>query len=275
MSKLTLLTIQKFKQDPNMELISRETDFLHKGFNPNIMLRDVKFYYDQRKQPNLEIDNLYIPPGRSLAVVGPSGAGKTTLVDVMLGILEPSSGFINISGQNPRIAISKWPGAIAYVPQDVLIIEGTIAENVALGYGQSSISKKHVKIALQIAQLTDFVETLPHGADTKIGERGIGLSGGQRQRLGIARAMYTQPRLLVLDEATSALDGITESEVTAAIANLQTNATRIIIAHRLSTVVSADQVIYISNGKIIASGKFEEIRSKIPDFDKQAKLMGL
>jgi ABC-type multidrug transport system fused ATPase/permease subunit len=193
----------------------------------------------------------------------------------MLGILEPRKGQIFVSGEPVRSAISRWPGAVAYVPQNVMVIEGSIANNIALGYDEDSINKQYVREALQIAQLWEFVDSLPNGIETKIGEGGIGLSGGQRQRLGIARAMYTKPKIIVFDEATSSLDGATENEVTQAISKLRSHATLVIIAHRLSTVANADQVIYLENGRILESGTFDEIRRSIPNFDKQAQLMGL
>lgn len=275
MSSITLQSIKKFESDLEFDFSKNDTNFEHHDFNPQVVISRVKFQYDDNKSLNLEINGINIPSGSSLAIVGASGAGKTTLIDLLVGILKPTSGEISISGELPGIAIEKWPGAIAYVPQDIFIIEGTIAENVALGYSGQSISISHVTEALRIAQILEFVESLPMGMGTPIGERGVNLSGGQRQRLGIARAMYTKPKLLIFDEATSSLDGLTENDITTAIYDSALNLTRIIIAHRLSTVVNADQVIYLSNGKIMASGNFHEVREKIPDFDKSAKLMGL
>ena len=275
MSSITLQSIKKFGPDLQIEVSINKTTFEYKDFNPKVVISNVKFKYEGSKSLNLEVEGINIPSGSSLAIVGASGAGKTTLIDLLVGILKPISGEISISGERPENAISKWPGGIAYVPQDIFIIEGTIAENVALGYKNASISISHVFEALKIAQLLDFVKSLPNGIDTPIGERGVNLSGGQRQRLGIARAMYTKPKLLIFDEATSSLDGLTENDITTAIYDSTLNLTRVIIAHRLSTVVNADQVIYLSNGKILASGNFNEVREKIPDFDKSAKLMGL
>ena len=170
---------------------------------------------------------------------------------------------------------SKRPGSIGYVPQDIVIIGGTLRDNVILGYASNKIDDSDVLDALDLAQLKEFTLLLPHGLDTIVGEKGSQLSGGQRQRLGIARAMFTKPKLLVLDEATSALDGETEASISAAIDSLHGKTTVITIAHRLSTVRNSDQVVYIDKGEIVAVGTFNEVRSKVPDFDNQAKLMGL
>jgi ABC-type multidrug transport system fused ATPase/permease subunit len=207
--------------------------------------------------------------------VGPSGAGKTSVVDVLLGVLTESSGTVLISGKRPLETIAQWPGAIAYVPQDVAMSSGTIKENITLGFPENSDDNELITSALEMAQLASFVTSLPHGLDTQVGERGTKLSGGQRQRLGIARAMFTKPKLLVLDEATSALDGQTESDISSAILELKGKTTIVMIAHRLSTVRFADLVIYIDGGKITAKGTFEDVRSQVPDFEKQAQLMGL
>jgi ABC-type multidrug transport system fused ATPase/permease subunit len=169
----------------------------------------------------------------------------------------------------------KWPGAISYVPQDVYISKGSVRDNVALGYPVELATDALVDPALEIAHLDSFVRTLPDGIDTQVGERGTKISGGQRQRLGIARAMFTKPSMLVLDEATSALDGETEANISEAIQGLKGSVTVVMIAHRLSTVRNADLVVYMESGKILATGTFDEVRNLVPDFDKQAKLMGL
>ena len=216
-----------------------------------------------------------VTPGETLAFVGPSGAGKTTIIDILLGVLEPQMGEVLISGKSPAEASRIWPGAIAYVTQDIAIASGTIRENVALGYPREVATDDLVLNALRVAGLDTFVQSLKDGIDTVVGERGTKISGGQRQRLGIARAMFTKPALLVLDEATSALDGETELQVSDAIRTLRGSTTVILIAHRLSTVRDADKVVYMADGIIIASGTFDEVRSQVPDFDRQAVLMGL
>jgi ABC-type multidrug transport system fused ATPase/permease subunit len=247
----------------------------HEGFVSNIRMKNVTFSYPSQGKPAVSNISLDIPAGSTVAFVGPSGSGKTTIIDVLLGILTPQNGSVRISDLDPLEAISNWPGAIAYVPQDVSIISGSIRENVSLGYPISESSTDLIHTALEVAQLKTFVESLPDGLDTKVGERGAKLSGGQRQRLGIARAMFTKPKLLVLDEATSALDGETESNISEAIYGLRGQTTVVLIAHRLSTVMAADIVIYLSHGEVVASGKFDDLREMVPDFDNQAKLMGL
>jgi len=247
----------------------------HAGFIPTIKIRNLSLTYPQKEVPALNQISLDVESGAFVAIVGPSGAGKTSLVDVLLGVLRESAGSVLISGKPPLETIAQWPGAIAYVPQDVAMSTGTIKENITLGFPDNSNDEKLIHQALQLAQLSNFIESLPQGLDTQVGERGTKLSGGQRQRLGIARAMFTKPKLLVLDEATSALDGQTESDISSSILELKGNTTVVMIAHRLSTVRHADQVVYIDEGKIIAQGTFEEIRRQVPNFEKQAQLMGL
>lgn len=247
----------------------------HHGFVPEIIVAGASLTYPLKSTPAISNITLRIQPGMSVAFVGPSGAGKTTIIDVLLGILHPQSGSVKISGLSPLKAIEKWPGAISYVPQDIMIAAGTIRENISLGFPSDVASDELVDSALRVAQLIAFVAELPSGLDTQVGERGTQISGGQRQRLGIARAMFTRPLLLVLDEATSSLDGETESNIAAAIHNLRGSTTVVMIAHRLSTVRNADLVVYMFEGKIVAQGTFEEVRQAVPDFDRQAKLMGL
>ena len=238
-------------------------------------IENVSLTYPGKVMPAISNIDLKIEEGSIIALVGPSGAGKTTLVDVLLGILQQDSGTVAISGMEPLLAISNWPGALGYVPQDVVISNGTIRENICMGYPIDIATDELITDATDIAQLTHFVRSLPLGLDTPVGDRGTKISGGQRQRLGIARAMFTKPRFLVLDEATSALDGETEANIADAIQNMKGKATVVMIAHRLSTVREADKVIYMDKGKIVATGTFEEVRQTVPDFDRQAQLMGL
>lgn len=248
---------------------------IHLGFIPEIIISKLSLTYQGQEVPALSGIELSIKPGSITAIVGPSGAGKTSLIDVLLGVSTPDEGFVLISQLDPRAAIKEWPGAIAYVPQDISIANRTIGENVALGFDFEKIGEDLIWRALETAQLTDFVRELPNELQTHVGDRGTKLSGGQRQRLGIARALVTCPKLLVLDEATSALDGRSERDVSDAIQHLKGSVTVVMIAHRLSTVRNADQVIYMEKGKILARGTFDEVRSSVPNFDSQAKLMGL
>jgi ABC-type multidrug transport system fused ATPase/permease subunit len=250
-------------------------DVIHQGFVSELHINDVSLTYPNGNVPAIANISLVIPAGTSVAFVGSSGAGKTTMIDVLLGVLNPDSGTVLISGLPPMLAVAKWPGAVSYVPQDVVIAAGTIRENIALGYPISEAKDELVKSALKVAQLEEFVANLPNGVDTEVGERGAKISGGQRQRLGIARAMFTRPLLLVLDEATSALDGETEASISDAIHAMKGSTTVVIIAHRLSTVRNVDKVVYLSEGRVVAIGTFEEVRNTVPDFDKQAKIMGL
>jgi ABC-type multidrug transport system fused ATPase/permease subunit len=175
----------------------------------------------------------------------------------------------------PQNAISKWPGSISYVPQNTVILNGTIEDNILMGYKKFSGSDYFVENAIQISQLSDLINQLPNGKETQVGEKGTKLSGGQRQRIGIARALLSQPKVLVLDEATSSLDGVTESRINSSIQSLKGSVTVIVVAHRLVTVKNADLVVYMSNGQIEAFGTFQEVRNKVPDFDEQAKLMNI
>ena len=271
----TLELIESLHGVDNIEPVEDSLDVIHDGFDANVALDLVSFRYPNQEKNALNKIVLAIGAGDSLAIVGPSGAGKTTLVDVLLGVLKANSGNVRISGVNPLDSVSKWPGAISYVPQDVVISNGTIRENIAMGFPSEVATDKLVWDAIEIAQLTDFVESLPFRLDTPVGERGTKISGGQRQRLGIARAMFTKPKLLVLDEATSSLDGQTEADISDAIQKLQGSVTVVLIAHRLSTVRNVNQVIYMADGEIVARGNFDEVRAAVPDFDRQAQLMGL
>ena len=271
----TLDLIELLDGSRPIERVRDVIDTDHHGFRADIVLKNVTFEYPNSSNLALNDINLKIAEGSIVAVVGPSGAGKTTLIDVLLGVLSPSSGEIRISSKYPLEAVSTWPGAIAYVPQDVLISNTSIRENVSMGYPIELATNDLVWDALTLAQLRSFTESLPNGMDSKTGDRGSRLSGGQRQRLGIARAMFTKPNLLVLDEATSSLDGETEAELSAAILKMKGKVTIVMIAHRLVTVKNADLVVYMDKGKIVASGSFADIRDLVPDFDRQAEIMGL
>jgi ABC-type multidrug transport system fused ATPase/permease subunit len=274
-AKPTLDLLEALGETDLIENVDDTLDLVHAGFHPEITLNEVSFAYPNNPSPAIENISLKIVPGTSVAFVGTSGAGKTTMIDVLLGVLNPDQGKVLISGLPPLEAVRKWPGAISYVPQDIVIAAGSIRENVALGYPSELATDELVLSALKIAHLDEFLLGLPQGLDNPVGERGARISGGQRQRLGIARAMFTRPHLLVLDEATSALDGETEASISEAIHGLRGSTTVVMIAHRLSTVRNADMVVYLSEGKILAMGTFDEVRNVVPDFDRQAKLMGL
>ena len=250
-------------------------DFLAKGFLPEVSITDLTFKYSQESQFELRIPKLEIGPNTHVAIVGSSGSGKTTLVDIILGILTPTHGAVKISGLRPLDTFKRWPGAVGYVPQDTVITSGTILDNVLLGYERDSADLTKVIASLTLAGLSEFSSVDGSGIYLEVGGRGHKLSGGQRQRIGIARALYTNPKLLVLDEATSSLDSATEFDITESLNVLKQKLSLITIAHRLSTVKSADLVIYIENGEILSQGSFEEVRKSVKTFDFQANLLGL
>ena len=274
-AKPTLDLMHELGDSNEIMTSSDKVDTVHEGFVGEISAVNVGYTYSEKRLPAIAEISIEIGQGKSVAIVGSSGAGKTTLVDVLLGVLTADEGIVTISGVSPTVAIGRWQGAIAYVPQDVVISKGTIRENVSLGYPLEVATDELVMSAIKVAHLDKFVSSLSDGLDTQVGERGTKISGGQRQRLGIARAMFTKPLLLILDEATSSLDGETEEIISTAIRELRGSTTVVMIAHRLSTVRNADMVIYLGDGRIKAVGTFEEVRKQLPDFERQARLMGL
>ena len=240
-----------------------------------VAVRDLKVDYPGSDTPALNGITFTLPPGGALAVVGPSGGGKSHACRCHPRGCAALGGFCpdrrTVSGQ----VVRRYPGLVAYVPQSVALVSGSVRDNVALGLTQDEIDDDRVWAALKRAHLADYLADAREGLDTEVGERGVQLSGGERQRLGIARALYTDPRLLVMDEATSALDAETENLVTQTIEELGSDVTTITIAHRLATVRRADTVIYLDRGRLLAQGTFEEVRNAVPRFDHQANLLGL
>lgn len=271
----TLRLIDSIQITSDFEKSQERLNADHLGFVGSINVSKVSLVYPGSEVRALNQVSFDVLPNSSIAIVGPSGGGKTSLVDVMLGLISPTEGRVEISGINALDCFGSWPGAVAYVPQDTAVVNGTLRENVALGYSSAEAPDDLVLRALRLAQLDQFAQDLPNGLDTQLGERGSRISGGQRQRLGIARALFTQPKLLFLDEATSALDAQTEHDFTSAINQLKGSMTLITIAHRLSTIKDADKILYLDHGSIVAAGTIQELRDQIPNFDEQAKLMGL
>ena len=217
--------------------------------------------------------SLDVPAGRFAAIIGPSGAGKTTLVDVILGLISPLEGDVAVGGRAPHSLSVNAPGLISYVPQKPGLVTGTIAQNVALGFDDEQIDRERVVEALTSAYLEDFIATLPEGIDTSVGKQVDSLSGGQIQRIGLARALYNRPRLLVLDEATSGLDASSEAFVAASLRALHGHTTVIVVAHRLSTVQNADIVHVIEAGRVTASGSFAQVSEVNPTVAEYVRLM--
>jgi ATP-binding cassette subfamily C protein len=261
--------------DSEIDYSQAPLELEHKGFDPHIVLNNVNYSYPGNIAPTISEASLEVKPGEVIALVGPSGSGKSTLIDIMLGILKPNTGTVKISGVSPLQAINTWPGAISYVPQETRVTSDSIKGNVAMGFPVREQIDPIIIDAIRIAQLESVLYENNLSLESDVGEAGSKLSGGQKQRLGIARALYLKPKLIVLDEATSSLDGQTESDLSEAIYNLRGQVTIVLIAHRLSTVKKSDKIIYIEGGKILTIGSFEEVKSRIPNFQTQAALMGL
>jgi ABC-type multidrug transport system fused ATPase/permease subunit len=219
----------------------------HEGFFPEIHVKNLSFRFHDEKNDLFTNLNFNLGEGKTLAIFGKSGCGKTTLVDLILGLIPVDSGAVRISGINPLEAIRRWPGSIGYVPQDVQIVNGTIFDNLTLGLVHDLQNEERALQALTTAQLSDFVSSLPLGIYTQVGNAGVRLSGGQKQRLGIARSLYTMPKLLVMDEPTSALDNQTSLELHEALVTLQGTMTILVVTHNIETAKFADQVLYLKN----------------------------
>jgi ABC-type multidrug transport system fused ATPase/permease subunit len=251
---LTVVYEDLFEQQQKKDQIKKDTIVINKGekaFNDAIQIHDVSFSYPGQKDYAIKDVSLTIPIGRSVALIGQSGAGKTTLVDLILGLFSPDKGKILIDGKELFAYKSLWQQKIGYIPQSIFLSDDTIRGNVAFGIEESQIDDQEVWRALEQAQMRKVVEALPDQLETTIGEHGVRFSGGQRQRIGIARALYHNPEILFMDEATSALDNDTEKEIMKAIDGLKGEKTLIIIAHRLTTIENCDMVCEINNGRLV------------------------
>lgn len=224
----------------------------------DVRVSDVDFTFPGESRKTITGVTFEVKSGQSIAFIGPSGAGKTTLINIIMGFLKPESGTVLINGQPPSAFIEENPGAIGYVPQFPSLIRGSIADNIALGVPPQEVNKSCLSEAISVAQLQEWCESLPAGVETKVNARS--LSGGQIQRIGIARALYTRPKLLIMDEPTGALDGQTERALTEDLASASNGITTLTIAHRLSTIESSDNVLYLVDGVIQGSGTLDELR---------------
>ena len=250
----------------------RDEEFSKKmKFEDRIELKNVTYLYENTTNPSCESVSLSIPKNSCVGLVGSTGAGKTTVSNLITGLLNPLKGEVLVDGQNIQSELRSWQMQIGYVPQSIYLTDDTIQGNVAFGVNRDSVKEDKVWKALKLAQVDNFVRDLPNQLDTIVGENGVRLSGGQRQRIGIARALYRDPQLLVLDEATAALDNETERALMDAIESLSGKKTIILIAHRLTTVKRCDVVFYLDNGRLIDSGTHESLLRKNADFKKMAQ----
>ena len=240
-------------------------------FDTAVVFDEVSFRYRGSSTLALEKINLSIAKGESVGVCGPTGGGKTTLVDLLAGLLEPTSGSITVDGVNMQGRESAWQQNLGVVSQSAFLLDDTLRRNVALGVPDGKINESAVVEAIDHAQLSEFVDSLPDGLETMVGERGIRISGGQRQRVAIARALYQRPSVLILDEGTSALDNITEAQLIRTLDTLQGQRTIIIVAHRLTTIRNCDKIVLITGGKIAEIGRYDELMVRSSEFQRLAQ----
>ena len=254
--------LKQIEEDKDNHLRDEKSDAgKNLSFNDSLKINDISFKYPTGNENVLENLSMTIKKGESVALIGPSGAGKTTLADVILGLLPPNKGNIEIDGEDVYSNLLSWSKLVGYVPQSVYLTDDTIRANVAFGIRKEDIDEEKVKHAIAEAQLEGFVNSLEEGLDTMVGESGVRISGGQRQRIAIARALYENPEILVLDEATSALDTETETAVMEAIDSLHGSKTMIIVAHRLSTIRNCDSIYEINGGKAVKKDKAEVLKN--------------
>jgi ABC-type multidrug transport system fused ATPase/permease subunit len=250
------------KQDDSVGAVDR------KRFRGDVELKSVSFTFPTRDTPALNQVSLKVESGESIGIVGRSGSGKTTLVNMILGLFDPHVGEVLVDGIRLVECHSAWRNHVGYVPQDVFLLDATVAENVSLGihFEPQALHDERLLAALSLAHLDHVIEALPEGIHTRIGEKGVQLSGGQRQRIGLARAFFVDPGVLVLDEATSALDNESESIIEAAVAELRGTRTIFVIAHRLRTVRNCDRIVFMDEGSVVAVGGFQELYDSVPSF---------
>lgn len=236
------------------------------SFERELRLSNVRFQYPGADAPALRGIDLTIRRGQSIGFVGPSGGGKSTLIDLILGLLQPNSGRIEVDGRNILDGLGDWRSRIGFVPQQIYLLDDTVRRNIAFGTSDEDIDEDEIGNAVRLASLRPLVNQLPGGLETVVGEQGTRLSGGQRQRIAIARAVYRNPDILVLDEATSALDSVSEAEITAALESAARDRTLLVIAHRLATIKNCDRVVFVLDGRIAAEGTFDELMAQNAQF---------
>lgn len=266
-----LMELQAVEEKSHRVNISKRV-LRKQGLKTAIALRNVVYQYPGASAASLRGISLTIPKGTSVGFVGSSGAGKTTIVDVILGLLPPTEGQVLVDDRDIYQDLSAWQGSIGYIPQTIYLCDDTLKNNIAFGILANEINENWIESAVDSAQLTELVKSLPQGLDTLVGERGVRLSGGQRQRVGIARALYHNPEVLVMDEATAALDNQTEAGVMEAVEKLSGEKTLIMIAHRLSTVKNCDCLYFMSQGQIVDAGTYQELCQRNREFQQMAKV---
>jgi ABC-type multidrug transport system fused ATPase/permease subunit len=262
-----LLTESHQQQNDIVEIeISEKSDFV-----PAVSCQEVTFQYESQNKKILDSVSFDIEQGETIAILGKSGAGKSTLVNVILGLITPNSGTCKVSLKEPSMAIKVWPGSIAYVPQDVILEASSIREVLTNGLGIDQHDEKTIWASLETAQIADFVKTLPEGLDYKIEERSSSLSGGQKQRLGIARALMTNPKLLVLDEFTSSLDIETELKLVEILHAIKGDVTTIIVSHKLNSLKFVDRIFYLSDDRFEIFNDLENLFARYPKLENNTE----
>ena len=269
---LKLLTSSPYKNIVLMQNQSNQLTTCETPLNPEILVDNLSFSYPESHSAAISQLSLAIRAGESIGIAGRTGSGKSTLIDLLLGAIEPTSGSIKISGVNPVVFYKKWQGAIGFVPQSIALIDGSIRDNILLGRSSKDYTAADFRCALEFAGISDFVDSRNGGLDSLITRAASELSGGQRQKLGIARAMLSKPSILILDEVTSSLDSESESVVNSAISNLHGQLTLIVVAHRLTTLKSLDRILLLEKGTVVAEGKFSELLVSSPTFKSFAEL---
>lgn len=264
--------VQDVTQDLERGRTHEERPLSAERFAGDITLADVSYQFADGDTPVLDGISLTIEENRTTALVGSSGAGKSTLLDLVLGLLDPTAGSIACGGRDIHADLASWHAQLGVVPQDVFVLNDTVIANVAFGIPRDGVDLARVDEVLRMSRLSEIVAQLPDGLDSTLGERGMRISGGQRQRLGLARALYRRPGVLVLDEATSALDNLTEHEITRTLSELSGQLTILIVAHRLSTVRHADRLVFLKDGAVEAAGTFDQVRAQSADFAELVRL---